>query len=348
MTAVIVDNAERNPPGGCQESPGPEAGAYGPPPIDRPNPARGQRRAVIELENVSKTFGDFRAVNNLSLRVPEQTIAGFIGPNGSGKTTTLRMIMGIYHPDEGSGAIRTFGQVSTGVASDRIGYLPEDRGLYKRMKVVDILRFYAERKGCTHVKQDVAFWLEKMQLTDAAHKRVEELSKGMAQKVQFIATVINRPSLIILDEPFSGLDPINTEVLRDAVLGLRREGATVIFSTHDMAVAERMCDFIVMICRGDKVLDGTLDSIQQKYGADTIRVRIENPDTALGGLPGVKHVIDFGGIQELRMESGYDARAVLRELLRHTTVWHFEVTRPSLQDIFVRIAGPQEAEAAHA
>jgi len=300
------------------------------------------RRAVVQLESVTKSFGRQTAVNDLSLRVPEESICGFIGPNGSGKTTTLRLILGIYEPDAGS--IRVFGDEALTAATDRIGYLPEERGLYKRMKVVDLLRFYAELKGCRTVKHDVDDWLDRLGLQDAANKRIDALSKGMAQKVQFIATVINRPKLIILDEPFSGLDPVNTDVIREAVLDLRREGATIIFSTHDMAVAEKMCDFIVMMFRGDKVLDGTVDAIQEDYGQDTIRIRLDPGDAPLDDLPGVKRVINFGQFQELWMHRDYDAQDVLDRLRRRGDVLHFEVTTPSLHDIFVRIARPESAK----
>ena len=182
------------------------------------------------------------AVDNLSLSVPKGSIYGFIGPNGSGKTTTLRMIMRIYHPNRGH--VRVLGEQTHQAASDSIGYLPEERGLYKKMKVREVLRFYAELKGRRDFKPLVADWLKRMDLTDWADKKVETLSKGMSQKIQFISSIIHEPELVILDEPFTGLDPVNADVLRDAVLDLRRRGATVIFSTHDMAVAERMCDFI--------------------------------------------------------------------------------------------------------
>src|SRR5215813_8486359 len=228
---------------------------------------------IVEIEDVTKTFGQHVAVNRLSLAVPRGSIYGFIGPNGSGKTTTLRMIMHIYRPDPGPGVIRVLGEANSTVADDRVGYLPEERGLYKRMTVRDVLRFYAELKGRRDAVALVPPWLDKMGLADWADKKVEALSKGMAQKVQFISAVIARPELVILDEPFTGLDPVNMEVLKDAILELRKSGTTIIFSTHDMDIAERMCDHIFMIFRGKKVLDGTLDAIQARYGEDTIRVR---------------------------------------------------------------------------
>lgn len=292
---------------------------------------------AVELEGVTKSFGSFVAVNDVSLRIPVNSIYGFIGPNGSGKTTTLRMIMRIYFPDRGH--IRVLGEESWQAANDRVAYLPEERGLYKQMTVRDILRFYAELKGCRNCDAAMKDWLERMGLMDWADKKVEALSKGMAQKVQFIATVISNPELVLLDEPFSGLDPVNAEVLRDAVLDLKKRGATVIFSTHDMAVAERMCDRIFMIYRGKKVLDGTLDGIQSVYGNDTVAVRMDE-GASLEGLPGVEKVTDFGNHQEVRLRPGSDPQAVLASLMQRGRVRRFEETRPSLHDIFVRIASP--------
>jgi ABC-2 type transport system ATP-binding protein len=309
--------------------------------------------SAVVIEGVTKSFGDHVAVRDLSLEAPAGTIYGFIGPNGSGKTTTLRMIMRILHPDRGS--IRVLGEESLGAANDRVAYLPEERGLYKQMKVRDVLRFYAELKGCRDSRAAIRHWLERMDLLAWADKKVEALSKGMSQKVQFIAAVVAKPDLVLLDEPFSGLDPINAEVLREAVLGLRRDGATVIFSTHDMAVAEKMCDFIFMIHKGRKVLDGTLASIQDAYGSDTVRVRLEGDASGserypagLAGLPGVAAVRDFGRMQELRLAPGADAQRLVSLLLERGRLLQFEVARPTLHDIFVRIAalsgGPAASE----
>lgn len=303
---------------------------------------------VIEIQNVTKSFGSFRAVNNLTLTVPQGCIYGFIGPNGSGKTTTLRMIMRIYHPDPGPGQIVVLGESRLSAANDRIGYLPEERGLYKKMKVRDILRFYAELKGCRDYKSRIIQWLDRMNLSNWADKRVDALSKGMAQKVQFISAVIADPELVILDEPFSGLDPVNADVLREAVLDLRRNGSTVIFSTHDMSVAEKMCDFIFMIYKGNKVLDGTLDEIQAQYGQDTIRIRMDGNGFDPSRLHGVQRVKDFGRLQELRVAPGTDTQRVLAELMTQGRVLHFEETRPSLHDIFVRIAGEEAGQAVSA
>ena len=294
---------------------------------------------VVEIENVSKSFGSHMAVRNLSLAVPKSSIYGFIGPNGSGKTTTLRMIMRIFHPNAGSGHIRVLGTETFEAANDRVGYPPEERGLYKKMRVGDLLRFFAELKGRRDFKDLVDRWLERMKLSDWKEKKVETLSKGMAQKVQFIAAVIAEPELVVLDEPFSGLDPVNLELLRSTVVDLRRQGTTVIFSTHDMAQAEKMCDFIFMIYQGNKVLDGTLDSIQSRYGQDTIRVRLDRPDYDLSSVAGVSRVVDQGRYRELRIAEDADSQQVLASLMKLGNIELFEVARPSLHDIFVRIAG---------
>lgn len=301
---------------------------------------------VVEIENVTKTFGSVTAVDDLSLNVPKGSIYGFIGPNGSGKTTTLRMIMNIFYPD--SGTIRTFGEQMKGTSTDRIGYLPEERGMYKKMKVRDLLQFYGELKSGRKVNQDVDYWLERLELADWADKKIEALSKGMGQKVQFISTIVAKPELIILDEPFTGLDPVNVEVIKDAVLDLRTQGATIIFSTHDMNVAEKMCDFIFMIFKGQKVLDGTLVSIQDKYGSDTLRIRTEDGMPSLENLEGVDKITDFGMLQELRIQPGSDHQKIVREIMSRTQVYSFELATPTLYDIFLRIAGPEAKEQADA
>lgn len=298
--------------------------------------------SVVEIENVTKTFGRLRAVDDLSLSVPQGSIYGFIGPNGSGKTTTLRMIMNIFYPD--SGRIRIFGEEMHGATSERIGYLPEERGMYKKMKVRDLLRFYGELKSGRKVNKEVDYWLDKLDLSDWADKKIETLSKGMGQKVQFISTIVSKPELIILDEPFTGLDPVNVEAIKNAVLDLRAQGATVIFSTHDMNVAEKMCDFIFMIFKGKKVLDGTLVSIQDKYGSDTLRVRLEGGASALQSLDGVERITDFGQLQELRIAPDNDHQEILSEIMSRTRVFSFELAKPTLYDIFLRIAGPEAKE----
>lgn len=299
--------------------------------------------SAIVLEQVTKRFGTHVAVNDLSLEVPAGSVYGFIGPNGSGKTTTIRMILHILLPD--AGRITVLGDGRTDVARDKVGYLPEERGLYKKMKVRRLLRYYGQLKGKSlkSIDERINWWIDRMELGPWLEKPVEALSKGMAQKVQFIAAVVSEPELLILDEPFSGLDPVNAEVLKDAVLDVRRAGTTVVFSTHDMAVAERMCDRIFMIFRGRKVLDGTLDEIQEAYGADTVRLRTEAGVEVLRTMPGVTAINDHGQLQEVRCA---DPQALLQALAGQTRVQHFEIARPSLHDIFVRIARPTAAELA--
>jgi ABC-2 type transport system ATP-binding protein len=293
---------------------------------------------AIRIREVTKRFGAVVAVNRLSLEVPTGSIYGFIGPNGSGKTTTIRMILNILLPDEG--AIEVLGSRETQAARDRVGYLPEERGLYKKMSVRRLLRYYGRLKGrpASEIDRTANRWLRALGLEAWADKKIEALSKGMAQKVQFIASIVADPALVILDEPFSGLDPVNAEVLKDAVLTLRREGKTIVFSTHDMATAERMCDRIFMIFKGQKVLDGSLEEIQARYGADTVRVRIDGGATVLQRMAEVESVNDYGRLQEVRLRD--NAQLFLGRLSTLTAVHHFEVCRPSLHDIFVRIAKP--------
>jgi ABC-2 type transport system ATP-binding protein len=295
--------------------------------------------SAIAIRNVTKRFGDHTAVDDLTLTVPRGSVYGFIGPNGSGKTTTIRMILNILLPDRGD--IAVLGHAQTRAARDRVGYLPEERGLYRKMKVRRLLRYYGALKGADSatVDREIDFWLQRLGLSEWANHRIDALSKGMSQKVQFIATVVSRPELVILDEPFSGLDPVNADVLRDAVLELRARGTTIVFSTHDMSAAERLCDRIFMIFKGKKVLDGTLDEIQSAYGFDTVRVRTDGGRAALGELDGIASINDHGNWQEVRVNG--DPQAFLQRLVSRTSVRHFEITRPSLHDIFVRIARPE-------
>lgn len=302
------------------------------------------RDNVVELERVTKRFGTTLAVDELDLAVPRGVVQGFIGPNGSGKTTTLRMILRMIHPD--SGVARVLGDVRDDPCGARVGYLPEERGLYRKMKVGDVLRFHAELRSGEPQHREVAEWLERLGLEAWAGRKVETLSKGMAQKVQFIAAVVPRPDLLILDEPFSGLDPVNANVLRNAILELRSAGTTILFSTHDMAMAEVLCDAIFMIYRGRKVLDGTLSSIQERYGFDTVRVSTAGGAGVLEGMPEVARVVDLGRMQELQMVPGGDPQAVLKRLVSVTQVLRFEIARPSLHEIFVRIVG-EETEVPH-
>ena len=290
--------------------------------------------AAVRLSEVCKQYGGHRAVDGLSFSVPRGSIFGFIGPNGSGKTSTLRMILHILYPD--SGTIEVLGSTGTRAANDRIGYLPEERGLYRKMTVRRVLCYGAGLKGMRmrEARREVDTWLERLGLSAWRERKVEALSKGMQQKIQFISAVITRPELVILDEPFSGLDPVNLETLREVILELKQRGATVIFSSHDMAKAEELSDTICMIFKGQKVLDGTLAQIQAQYGTDTVRIKAEGLSQGLAGL--VQSVRDLGQLQEVRCA---DPQELLRVLLQRGRVEHFEIARPSLHDIFLRIAG---------
>ncbi|HEX8323940.1 MAG TPA: ATP-binding cassette domain-containing protein [Tepidisphaeraceae bacterium] len=289
---------------------------------------------AIEIDAVRKVFGDFTAVDALSLNVPAGTLCGFIGPNGSGKTTTLRLIMRIYAPD--SGTVRVLGEARHGPADDRVGYLPEERMLYKSMRVGEVLTYLSRLKGHKPARREIDEWLEKLALPGVARRRVQTLSKGQTQKIQLIAVLIARPQLVLLDEPFSGLDPVNSDVMRDAILDLKRQGTTVLFSTHDMSSAEKLCDRIVMIYKGKKVMDGTVAQIRAGHSTNTLRVRVTHGNTPFEGLPGVARAMAVGDHHELQLLPATDPQTVLGELLRRGPVELFEVARPSLHDLFVR------------
>ena len=293
---------------------------------------------AVELSGVTKTFGTHTAVRDLDLVIPTGSIYGFIGPNGSGKTTTIRMILRIFFPDRG--CVTVLGQAEGECADDRVGYLPEERGLYRRMKVRDLLLYYARLKGFRDCHAEIDFWLERLGASDWGHRRIESLSKGMTQKVQFMAAVIAKPQLLILDEPFSGLDPVNLELLREAILEIRSRGATVIFSTHEMDVAERMCERVFMIHQGNKVLDGTVREIQKRYPADEVRVRVAEGTSLPEQIAGVSTIEERGAYHHLKLSDGAQADELLRRLANDARLEHFELLRPSLHSIFIRIAGP--------
>jgi ABC-2 type transport system ATP-binding protein len=305
--------------------------------------------SAAELRQVSKSFGDRLAVQDLSLDIPEGSLYGFIGPNGSGKTTTMRMLVNILQPD--SGSIRVLGRRLRGSDADDVGYMPEERGLYKKMKVREILLFYGRLKGqAADLGRRVDDWLERFGLQDWGGKKVEALSKGMAQKVQFIATVVSRPRLLILDEPLAGLDPINAQAIKEAIGEIRAAGATVVFSTHDMSAAEEMCDFIVMIFQGRKVLDGTMKEIRAEYGRTTVRIRTDAPSRDLLQAEGVGEVVPLAKGFELILEQEADPGAVLSGVASRMPLTRAEIAEPTLHEIFLRIAGPGagKTEALHA
>jgi ABC-2 type transport system ATP-binding protein len=302
---------------------------------------------AIVVSQVTKTFGETVAVRDLDLVVPQGALYGVIGPNGAGKTTMIRMILAILFPDRGD--LRVLGRTSALDAKDRIGYLPEERGLYKKMRVSDFLVYMARLKGLDSpdLPARVKRWLEKVDLGGTERKRCEELSKGMQQKVQFISAVIHEPDLVVLDEPFSGLDPVNQRLLRDLVLEEHRRGATVLFSTHIMTHAEQLCDHVVMIHRGEKVLDQTVASIGAEFDPRRILFEPLHPDAdvqALGRVPGVSGVSRDGNAWEVSLGEGATAAAVIPALVSAVIPSRIEVRRPTLEDVFVNIVGGKVQE----
>ena len=297
---------------------------------------------AIQIDQVTKVFGKVAAVDGLSLAVPTGSIYGFLGPNGAGKTTTIRMIMDIIRPD--SGSIAVLGQATPGRMKSRIGYMPEERGLYRKMRVRDVLAYFAGLKGVarTEIPARVADWLQRVELSETAGKRVEELSRGMHQKLQFAVTAINDPDLLILDEPFSGLDPLNTDLLKDMIRQMKAAGKTVIFSTHAMHEAERLCDAIVLINQGRVVLEGSLNQIKNAHAAHAVNLEIEQGELP-SQLAGVEHIERKDGQVHLTLSQEADTQAVLQHLLQHVRVRSFEVCRPSLHEIFVTEVGHHHA-----
>jgi ABC-2 type transport system ATP-binding protein len=290
---------------------------------------------AVEFDRVKKVFPGRTAVEFLSFEIPRGSLYGFIGPNGSGKSTTLRMMLRILYPD--SGRVLVFGKSESGPVGDHTGYLPEERGLYRRMRVVDVLRFHAQLKNVRRPEPRIQRWLERLGVAGHARARVSALSKGLAQRVQFAAAVIHEPELLVLDEPFSGLDPVGTEVLREVILELRRGGTTVVLSTHDMGIAERMCDRVLMLNRGQKVLDGEVDQLKLSRGHNCVHVRFEREVEAFSDKS-VTRVRNYGREQVLDLLPGTDAQALLQRLMTKGNVVSFAIAQPSLHEIFVDIA----------
>lgn len=294
-------------------------------------------KPTLLFEGVSKSFDEFAAVRDLSLRVRPGTIYGLLGPNGAGKTTTIRMIVNIIVPD--AGRIELYGQQMGERLMDRIGYLPEERGLYKKMRVADQLRFFGELKGLDAKTADerATRWLERLKLSEWRLKKTEELSKGMQQKIQFISTVMHEPDLLILDEIFSGLDPVNAELMIDVLLELKSAGRTIILSTHQMEQAERLCDDICLINKSRKVLDGGLREVKRSFGRRAVALRAENVDSVLDDPRLVASVKPFGDYSEVLLAEGADAQELLRRLVAGgANVTRFESVEPSLHDIFIQ------------
>jgi ABC-2 type transport system ATP-binding protein len=308
--------------------------------------------AAVRLEGITKRFAGHVAVHDLSLEVPAGVIFGLLGPNGAGKSTTIRMIMNIFIPDEGR--VELFGTgKSARDLSDRLGYLPEERGLYRKMKVLDQLTFLGETKGIARgeARRRAATWLERLGLGAWEQKKVEDLSKGMQQKVQFAGTLLHEPELVILDEPFSGLDPVNSQVMKDIVVEFARKGRTVLFSTHIMEQAERMCDRIVIISRGHKVVDGTVRDVKAEHGGRHIALGFTDGKSdatrILADRRLVSKVDDYGATAEVELAEGANSNELLRQLVgAGVGLNRFEVVEPSLQSIFIAKVGADAAVAA--
>jgi len=294
---------------------------------------------AVRLEGVTKRFGKHTAVEGLDLEVPRGVIYGLLGPNGSGKPTSIRMFMGILHPDEGR--VSLFGADADEVRRTKVGYLPEERGVYKKMKCLDLILFLGEIRGVRRAegKRRGLAWLERLGLSQWADKKVEDLSKGMQQKIQFIGTVIHEPELLILDEPFSGLDPINQDVLEEIVRDFHAKGTTILFSTHLMDQAERLCERVCLISKAKKVLDADLKELKAAERKGLVAVEFDGPDRWLMG-PEVQSMEQVNGATHLLLNDGADHQAILRRGVEAgATIFRFDLVEPRLHEIFVRHAG---------
>jgi ABC-2 type transport system ATP-binding protein len=302
---------------------------------------------AIRLSGVSKAFEGHAAVRELSLQVPRGSVFGLLGPNGAGKTTTLRMVMNVIGPD--AGALEILGRPADDAARDRIGYMPEERGLYPRMVVSEQLLFFAELKGTPRgeAARRLPGWLARMGLAEWGGRKLAELSKGMQQKAQFIATVLHDPDVLLLDEPMSGLDPVGADAMRDVLLELSRQGKTLILSSHQMETVERLCDAIALIDRGRLVLEGPVAEVKRRHGRNSVALAYEGDGAFLRSLPGVKSVSQAGRVTEVRLLDGADPQVLLREAAARLRLSRFEIVEPSLHEIFVeRVTGRRpEAEA---
>ncbi|MFC1587772.1 ABC transporter ATP-binding protein [Planctomycetota bacterium] len=297
---------------------------------------------ALEITGVSKSYGDFQAVKNISTAIPAGCICGFLGPNGAGKTSTIRMIMNIVLPDTGD--IKILGTSGRDNLT-RVGYLPEERGLYRKMTVREVIIFFGELKGMSRsqCRQEIDSWLQDFGLAEWASKKVQDLSKGMQQKIQFITTVIHNPDLLILDEPFSGMDPVNTEMMIKTILRLKQEGKTILFSTHIMEQAEKICDIIVLINKGEIILDGKLADVKEKYGRNTVRLQLGNGDFDWSNMDYIASVQDKGEEVLVMLREGAQPQQLLKDLVGRCEVLKFTAGAPPLHDIFINLVGGEDA-----
>jgi ABC-2 type transport system ATP-binding protein len=297
---------------------------------------------AVSIRSVCKSFAGHTAVHELSLEVPRGCVFGLLGPNGAGKTTTLRMLMNVLAPDVGT--IEILGRPADQASRDRIGYMPEERGLYPRMVLGEHLVFLAGIKGCpaAEARRRLPAWLERLGLAGWEKRKVNELSKGMQQKAQFVATVLHEPEVLILDEPMSGLDPVGMDVMRETFLDLKRRGTTLVLSSHQMETVERLCDRVALINRGEKILDGTVSEVKRQHGRNNVVLSFDGDGAFLTGLSGVARVVDFGNYVEVVLADGTEPQSLLREAVARLRVTRFEVVEPSLHDVFVeRVRGHQ-------
>ncbi|WP_245859827.1 ABC transporter ATP-binding protein [Methanosarcina spelaei] len=292
---------------------------------------------AVEFENVSKSFSEKNILENISFSVRQGEIFGLLGPNGAGKTTLIRLLLDIIRPD--SGEIRVFGDFLSPAAKNRIGYLPEERGLYKKTRLLDMLVYLAQLKGIpeNQARLNAESLLKSLELDQYKNKKVEELSKGMQQKIQFLSAIIHEPELLILDEPFSGLDPVNTKTVMVRILGLRASGKTIILSTHMMEQAQTLCDRILMLNKGRRVLYGPVDEIRKEHGKNSLIVEFAEKGNlnAIREISGIKKIIEHGKSVELFPEEGISVQLLLEELVRKANLTRFEKTFPSLNEIFI-------------
>ncbi|OAN62623.1 ABC transporter [Balneola sp. EhC07] len=300
---------------------------------------------MIHVENIRKSFGKNKAVDDVSFDVEKGRIFGLLGPNGAGKTTTIRMINNILGPDEGSITIN--GQIASPLTQKMIGYMPEERGLYKKMKVGEQLLYLTQLKGMKtkEAKEAIHYWLDRFDASDWTKKEVGELSKGMSQKIQFIATIAHDPDIYIFDEPFSGLDPINSDMLKDIIIELKNNGKTILFSTHRMEQVEQMCDDICLFNKGKAVLQGKLREVKASFGKNTINLEFDGDGSFLDKLEGVRLNNRSTNFAEIRVLNGQNMQDILKLAMEHAEIHKFERIEPSLNEIFISTVGEDNLKA---
>ena len=298
---------------------------------------------TIELSRVRKSYGEFVAVDDISFAIPQGAVFGLLGPNGAGKTSTIRMMIGITAPD--SGTINVFGKPFERKSLEKIGYLPEERGLYKKMKIIDQLIFLGELHGMSaeDARRKSIAWCERLEIAEKLQSKVEELSKGMQQKIQFIAALLHEPDFVIMDEPFYGLDPVNAGLLKDVLLDLKKQGKTILFSTHRMDQVEKLCDSICLINRGKPVLQGALKEVKSRFGKNNLQIEYEGNADFLQQSQLVKSYNNYGNYVEVQLAAGADPQQILRLVMEGARVNRFELMEPSLEEIFKEVVGKTDA-----